>query len=37
MEFLSKKKNCGTEMTIESIKEFMQVQIPADPQNQSPL
>jgi hypothetical protein len=31
MEFLSKKKNCMTEMIIENIKEFVQVKILTDP------
>jgi hypothetical protein len=37
MQFLSKKKNYETKMIIENIKEFMQVQIAADPQIQYPL
>uniref|UniRef100_A0A2K2C898 Titin-like n=1 Tax=Populus trichocarpa TaxID=3694 RepID=A0A2K2C898_POPTR len=33
---LSKEKDCGTEMIIENIEECMQVEIPTDPQNDSP-
>ena len=31
MQFLSKKKNYGTKMIIENIKEFVQVKILTDP------
>ncbi|XP_061973263.1 uncharacterized protein LOC133695320 isoform X4 [Populus nigra] len=33
---LSKEKDCGTEMIIENIEECVQVEIPTDPQNDSP-
>jgi hypothetical protein len=33
---LSKEKDCGTEMIIENIEECMQVEMPPDPQNDSP-
>ncbi|XP_052312105.1 uncharacterized protein LOC7487873 isoform X44 [Populus trichocarpa] len=33
---LSKEKDCGTEMIIENIEECVEVEIPTDPQNDSP-
>ncbi|KAJ6965699.1 titin [Populus alba x Populus x berolinensis] len=35
-ELLSKEKDCGTERIIENIEECVQVEIPTDPQNDSP-